>query len=636
MVNTLRGSKPLAMGQDFAKHGSKNSVYRSNKDGRADANDAPPESAPLITMADIMQEVRLHCADWGYELKAQPGGDVAGFNVYSSVKPDSKLGLAVPKDFAYKKRIRPTDHEFGGFRSCIEALVNTIRADCPNEAKRKVYTLIGKAILDRPKDGRTDLYQYSLALNDTPAVRSLNGGIGNVHKYVPKTDWFKPAVQQLTANDLLGSLLPEAEMRMFMLCLGRVLAGKGGSRLVEGYMPELPFASYCVLVGFDGGEGKSSLLDGFLKPTLGLMGYATATIDPDANRFGKMWVTADYAMSEDINDKGHKALLVENPLVKSVVSGASTVFVEEKGVQGREVEPTALPFYCANNFNNEWLFGADAGMLRRYNALRCYSSRELQVRYGDGWKEQRLRERWMGLAESLDVTVFSLAAWLCRLSLDYYMTTAGVVLDTEGEVIEWNWRNCRLEDETKALRQLMVIDVSMEHTKRLMDSLELVTLCAVKVTEPRYQKQLIEQLSDIPLTAMALHKTIEIWRQEEQLPESLQPLYLQDICPTSRASWDSQADTLHNDISVAKNPSKVWERLIECILVKDKGWKFRTGLSHYTSLWSLRKATFSEALQNLTQEDVEGLPELTYQYVKELSNHLLEVMNIVKKPKRRG
>lgn len=617
-----RGLKPNPVGWDFAK---KLSGHMSNKDGYQEANAEPPEHAPIITMDEVMVEVRRYLNGEGFELIPEPCGDVAGHNIYVTESIAHELALKPAHGFRYKKRVRPGEALYTSFKKTVVGMVNHFRASVEDKEFVRLVTGIGKALVDRPKDGRTDLYQYALGQGQPSLKRSLSGQ-RDVYKYVPPKDWFPEAVQKLTANDLLGGMLPEPEQRVFELCLGRVLLGRPGTKTMEGVVPNIPFATYCTLVGFRGGEGKSTLLDGYLKPTFEMLGFNVGIINPEANRFGRQWVVSDIAISEDINNAGHEKLLVNDPVVKSVVSGASQVVLEEKGVQERPVTPVSLPFYCANNFDNTWLLKADAGMLRRYNALRCYSEQQLRTLYGSGWKNYRPRERWQTLSQELGVTVYTLGAWLLRLSLDYFMEVAGV--KPEDGVMHWDWRNCRLEEELAELRSQLAIDTSMSHTEDMMDSIELATVLAIKTVDERYRTRLLDKLEEVPLMTKALHTCVDIWRHSEELPDSLQRLVMSEVCPTARVSWDNQTDRLMNDISVAENQSVVWKRIISALTVKDKGWQYRQSLSSYTSLWSLRRSTFRALYDSISDDDFAQIPDLTFTFLKELGEALTATMNI--------
>lgn len=621
-VHKARGLKPMPTGYDFAKQLS---GHASNKDGYQEANAEPPEHAPIITMDDVMRQVKHYLGEEGFELIPEPCGDAAGHNVYVRCSIPIELALRPMHGFKYRKRLRPTDPEYTSFRKTVVGMVNHYRASVEDKEFVRMVTGVGKALVDRPKDGRTDLYQYALGQGQPSLKRSLSGQ-RDVYKYVPPRDWFPEEVQKLTANDLLGGMLPEAEQRIFQLCLGRVLLGRPGTKTTEGIVPNIPFATYCTLVGFKGGEGKSTLLDGYLKPTFEMLGFSVGLINPEANRFGRQWVVSDIAISEDINNQGHERLLVNDPIVKSVVSGASQVVLEEKGIQERPVTPVSLPFYCANNFDNTWLLKADAGMLRRYNALRCYSEQQLRTLYGAGWKSYRPRERWQLLSQELGITVYTLAAWLLRLSLDYFVEVSGV--EMEKGVMRWDWRNCRLEDELAELRSRLAIDTSMSHTEDMMDSIELATVLAIKTVDERYRKKLLDQMDEIPLMTKALHTCIDIWRHSEEMPESLERLVMSQVCPTARVSWDSQTDRLMNDISVAENQSIVWKRIIAALTVKDKGWQYRQSLSSYTSLWSLRRSTFKALYDSISEDDFNQIPDLTFQFLAELGKSLTETLNI--------
>ena len=244
-----RGLKPNPVGWDFAK---KLSGHVSNKDGFQEANAEPAENAPIITMDDVMAQVRHYLDGEGFELIAEPCGDVAGHNIYVTEAISNELALKPTHGFRYKKRVRPGDALYTSFRKTVVGMVNHYRASVQDKEFVKLVTGIGKALVDRPKDGRTDLYQYALGQGQPNLTRTIEGSKRPVYKFVPPRSWFPEAVQKLTEGDLLGEMLPEAEQRIFELCLGRVLLGRPGTKTVEGVVPNIPFATYCTLVGFKG------------------------------------------------------------------------------------------------------------------------------------------------------------------------------------------------------------------------------------------------------------------------------------------------------------------------------------------------------------------------------------------------
>jgi hypothetical protein len=619
------GYKRVTGGGDLGKQleGTKpNSV-------RAD-NDEQRERAPYVSMRELLQQLQRQLIAKGWKLQPTLGGDFAGFNVYVSQSPNSALMLNAP-GFKHWVRVKPDDARIEGFLERVLAIANSARMESDDKTLAAQWTAIAKSFIDRPKDGRSEVAMAAMGLSDGQLQRSLKGA-KDCYKFVPPVEWFPENVQQIDVPKLFETLMPEAEAEALMLMLGKTLLGNPGNPTSEGVVPDTKFAALSVLIGFEGGEGKSSLMSGYLGTAMELLGYDVATIDPESNRFSNLWVVSDYAYCDELDDAAHQRLLTQWALLKSVVSGQKRVLVEAKGVQSWEVNPTAQPFFSSNNYSDTWLQKSNGGMRRRYFPLQCYGAEESSVIFGDNWKRGRIAELWQREAAKLGVTVQCLSARVLRYCLDLYLDVCGIVI-TDSQIM-FNWETSRLENRMQELRAKFRINVDMEHGKRLVDAIEAVSMAAIKTIESRYQPMVMERLHKLTLMPKALHTVIDIWRMEEALPESLKAMYLEDISPNVRQTWDSQTDRLHQDILSSVNPSKVWERLIECLTVKGKEWHFQKSIASYSVRWNTKLMTLRHKLEALPQCDVDTLPETTYGYLKELGQQILVVLNIVNPPRR--
>lgn len=620
------GYRRVTGGGDLGKHqeGTKPNAVRSDIDEQR-------ERAPYVSMRELLQQLQRDLNKHGWKLQPCLGGDFAGFNVYVSQSPNSALMLTAP-GFKHWVRVKPDDARIEGFLERVLAIANSNRMETDDKTRAAQWTSIAKSFIDRPKDGRSDVAMAAMGLSEGQLQRSVTGAKG-CYKFVPTVEMFPDNLQNLEVPHLFETLMPEAEAEALMLMLGKSLLGNAGSPTAEGVVPDTKFAALSVLIGVEGGEGKSTLMSGYIGKTLELLGYDTATIDPESNRFSNLWVTSDVAYCDELDDAAHQRLLTQWALLKSVVSGQKRVLVEAKGVQSWEVNPSSQPFFSSNNFNYTWLLKSNGGMIRRYFPLQCYNKEQLEQMYGKDWKKQRLAELWQRRSTELGVTVEALTARVLRYCLDLYLNTCGIVI-TEG-IMRYDWTSSRLEDKLGELRSKFSIQVDMEHGKRLVDALEMVTLAAIHTVESRYQGKVREKLGELSLMPKALHCVIDIWRQGEELPEQLKAMYLPDISNNVRMTWDAQADALHQDIITMKNPAKVWERVIECLTVKGKEWHFQKSHSSYAMRWNTKLLTMPKKLEDIPREVVDGLPELTYSYLKELGQEMLINLNIVKRPTRR-
>lgn len=594
--------------------------------------DQQSERSPYTSMRELLQQLKAQLTRCGWKITPVLGGDFAGFNVYASSSPKSALMLTPDTKFQYWERIKADDPRIEGFLERVLAICNDNRMTIKDQNISQMWTTVAKSFIDRPKDGRSEVAMVAMGLSEGQQPRAIDGGTG-YYKYVPKVDWFPEQIKDLDVPALFQTLLPEAETEALMLMLGKTLLGNPGSPTDSGTTPDTKFAALSVLIGFEGGEGKSTLMAGYLGETLEMLGYNTATIDPESNRFSNLWVTSDYAYCDELDDAAHQRLLTQWALIKSVVSGQKRILVEAKGIQSWEVNPTAQPFFSSNNYSDTWLAKSNGGMRRRYFPLQCYGAEESAVLFGKDWKRKRIAELWQREATRLGVTVHCLAARVLRYCLDLYLETCGIVIT--GDVIKYDWEQNRLEEEMLALRKRFRINVDMEHGKRLVDALESVALVAIASLDERYRNRVIEKVTDLPLMPKMLHTVIDIWREGEKLPESLKAMYLDDISPNVRQTWDAQADALHNEILTKTNPAKVWERIIETLTVKGKEWHFQKSIASYSVRWNTKLMTFRDKLEALSREDVNSLPDVTYGYIKELGEQILVVLNITKPSGRR-
>lgn len=597
---------------------------------RADQDDVVERSA-FVSTRELLQQLKAQLTRASWNIVPVLGGDFAGFNVYAATRPNSALMLE-SGNFQHWERVKPEDARIEGFLERVLAICNDNRMSITDKTISQQWTTIAKSFIDRPKDGRSDVAMVAMGLADGQLPRALDGGNG-YYKFVPKLEWFPEQVKDIDVPGLFRTFLPPAETEALMLMLGKTLLGNPGSPTDSGVVPDTKFAALAVLIGFEGGEGKSTLMAGYLGQTMEMLGYNTATIDPESNRFSNLWVTSDYAYCDELDDAAHQRLLTQWALIKSVVSGQKRILVEAKGIQSWEVNPTAQPFFSSNNYSDTWLQKSNGGMRRRYFPLQCYGAEESGVIFGKDWKRQRLAELWQREADRLGVTVYCLAARVLRACLDRYLEVCGIVITND--LLRYNWENNGLEDKMTELRKSFRINVDMEHGKRLVDSLEMVSLVAIATMEERYRGRVLAKLDELPLMPKMLHTVIDIWREGEELPESLQSMYLADISPNVRQTWDSQADALHNDVLTKTNPAKVWERLIETLTVKGKEWHFQKSISSYSVRWNTKLMTFKDKLEALNRDDISKLPDVTYGYIKELAEQILVVTNITKPNNRR-
>lgn len=245
--------------------------------------------------------------------------------------------------------------------------------------------------------------------------------------FIPEANWFSEDIRALKPSDII-TLMPEAELLMFMLFLGRTACGRANSMPI-GWDEILShqFRKMAILYGKDPRTGKSTTCGAIIR-ALKLLGYHIANFRGLGQRFnmGPIY-TSDLAFKDDATQASAEALL-EREATKMLISGAS-MMAEDKGKDAFNITPTCTVLFITNALDQNVLFRKDAGIVDRLAILYTYSSAELSrldvevcIR-GEVQRSPNPRpyEHLNWLSAQLDTSPEVLMMWVLRQSAEYFL-----------------------------------------------------------------------------------------------------------------------------------------------------------------------------------------------------------------------
>ena len=564
--------------------------YASNRDRDNNQDQQETDRSPIVSFRDCLNKLERELDAEGYQLIASPTGRFCGYDVY--VKSHLEIeGLSQPKSFAYYRQIRvkekADDRDNAWAVIAQTQFLSKLRAICEEnrlEASKKEasrWEQLAMCFDDQMADGKSPvakIAQSSIGLRST--VTTLTGRSG-FHKVVPPLEWFPKHIQDYDPEDLL-TLFPPAEKAQLVLILGRVMAGASGNNTAEGKILHTA-RSYGLIVSKVGGMGKSTLLN-YIKDAIESLGYITAQINSDLNKFG--WgavATADLATIDDLTDDKQKTL-VQHVMVKSIVSNGY-VKVEEKGMAAVDVRATSTILACTNNTNYKDYIGMDGGSLSRLNQLDTYTIEELAKTYPNSL-DARILPYWEAKAKELGCTTRLLAARLLRHCLDQFLGVTGYTFNEQGYLAK-DLASDALELVTKANRDLFRIDVSLRHSEELPKAIaHLVALTIARANE-HDRKRLFDNLQFVDFNPEIVLLMMELFAYSPRLPEPLSELQLHHASYDSRNYIRAKLQTLRT-LKADKSVEDTFSKLIS-ELKSNKGFGYPSRTSHYQSDWIMLK-----------------------------------------------
>jgi Family of unknown function (DUF5906) len=458
--------------------------------------------------------VKKHVATYGFDISydSQGHGLFSNHTVYRVDQPEPEEGVTYPRNFWIKKKLpmRSSSEVIGAVGRAIEAIGITsmqINDAMENEmgitrdkdglgldedepkpkprgkgkgfssdqdwgsddakAKEKEASL-NKQIKGRLKDlwRNFDTFSRPIALcgnkdydpsKEDDAV-SMDG-YGVAVRWVPKLDWFRDDLNQIS-NEQLLSLVPDAEREVLMLSLGRSLLGREGGYIYAGHdhmiKQPLKWRSLLLMEGREGGLGRSTLLD-YLSNGFASLGYEAGVVADMQGKFSHgRTATKDFAYQDDMS-AAETVKAIGSSIMKTMVSGGR-LSVEEKGQPAYEVEAQGVYMLCTNKLELDKLSDLDAGNISRLMAMKNYTTRdewysEYKQKYGYKLNTDVTYKR---LSQQYGVSINCLVKLLLARCADKFREWV-VADDQEG-----------LVDHLMQLRSQFVIQTNMRHLESLL------------------------------------------------------------------------------------------------------------------------------------------------------------------------
>lgn len=216
------------------------------------------------------------------------------------------------------------------------------------------------------KDDRP--YSQGICINPVPDLDEIPRAI------VPQLSWFPQEIQDLTPEDIC-TLFPEAELKLFMLVMGRAMIGRSGSKLVNGPIVNHMFRKMAIIYGEDGGTGKSYFKN-LLISTMAKYGYNIAQPLDLNSRFNQYNnYTSDLSVTDDLTQES-MGKFINGQAFKSLITGTSTLGTEAKGKDRIDVIPTCALMAITNTFDQNSIYTLDTGAISRLSVLYTHTHDE--------------------------------------------------------------------------------------------------------------------------------------------------------------------------------------------------------------------------------------------------------------------
>ena len=294
---------------------------------------------------------------------------------------------------------------------------------------------------------------------------------GVVTKYLPKCD---ASLDVLTPDDLLP-IFHDPKRKMFMLCLGRMIAGSPGE-LFDHY-----YRSFCLIKG-EPKTGKTSLVS-LVTRTIEKLGFTTSTFSKLNVDFGLHEIaTADLAYSDDLNTEQLKRI-IEAPNFKQIVSG-SKIRSSVKFMSDVEVQSSAVFLANINRFDPACLYNTDDGVLNRLAVLELKTLDDIKNHLFSedsasfGSTDVRPHSHYSFLAKKLGVSVDAIVVRLLNLSFEYFRSVCEAeALEQTVETLKTRLQYKIYQDMGKPLASLLQISYALKTGAGKIKDLTPLSLC---------------------------------------------------------------------------------------------------------------------------------------------------------------
>jgi len=356
------------------------------------ANNTPVSHAKKAKKLDELEPNYIDLYEWGRDFIYENYGYIVepdaskSYNAYLGVYTvDSPpKGIVCPENIKLKYPV------FNGQRTRWNRQINQIFADLGQqeygEKLQKFWapfffqdnpdTALAKFIATEEnsnaqaitslKDDRP--YSQGICINPVTEMDEIPRAI------VPQLDWFPEEIQKLTAEQIC-TLFPEAELKLFMLVMGRAMIGRSGSKLLNGGVINHMFRKMAIIYGEDGGTGKSYFKN-LLISTMAKYGYSIAQPLDLNSRFNQYNnYTSDLSVTDDLTQES-MGKFINGQAFKSLITGTSTLGTESKGKDRIDVVPTCALMAITNTFDQNSIYTLDTGAISRLSVLYTHTHDE--------------------------------------------------------------------------------------------------------------------------------------------------------------------------------------------------------------------------------------------------------------------
>lgn len=474
--------------------------------GNSGSSDEDFEETSAVVFGKLVDGLAQH----GIRAVAIPGGEWAGFELYLESKFEVP-GLSCPSGFRYWKTLHTVDPSD---RLRVKDAIVSVAAEHSKGAKQVTvarWLSFVEALTAYQRDEQTSLHKISRGMQtiDPYRTRTYNGTSGHF-VVVPPKSWYPESVQQIDARSLL-TILPDVEAQVFMLNMGRVVAGWSSQQTAEGQLTH-EYRYFCGLIG--GADlGKTTLVEKLLKPALVKMGLKTSVWNIGDKRFG--WArraTADWYTLPDCLTE-NTINVITDPQQK-ILSAGEPLTTEEK-CQGDVIieRPAAGGFvFMANAIDSPKLqLLDDDGITNRFKLLLCKERIEIANEFGVAEKfkdptalQGMIGIYWSDLAEQLGVTTELLAMWVLTNCCHMFLESCG-----------YSWVDGRLVAGVSKLKKTMA-----ELTNQLRAGTTLANkkdvigvlkhLIAYSLSKCYYRDEVLPELKNLELSYMLLAAVLEV------------------------------------------------------------------------------------------------------------------------------
>lgn len=559
----------------------------------------------FVSVRDLLDTLKNELSLEGYTLMPNIGGSFCGYSVYRQAQLDIP-SLLPPDDFTFLKEVLSSNQgETSKFLRLVKSICEAQADATESKSLRMMWREVYYDFSDKATNMRTAVSGVALgSMGSVTKLTTLTGRSG-YHRIVPQREWFPLSLRNLDARDLL-TLLPDAEAKTFMLVLGRVMVGAKGATVAEGVIDHTA-RSYAILVGRQAGMGKSTLM-GYLKSTLGKLGYSVSSVNSNMGKFG--WgsvATSDLAAIDDLTDGVQKELISSNN-IKSIVSN-DALKVEEKGMPAVEVKSTAAVIGCTNNSNYSHYIGLDSGSISRLNQLDTYNQHELNRHYGlkANSEERYIKPYWEALAKEHNCTEETLAAWLLYQSAQLFLEVTGYTISPTSGLLKKDSKKDVLRQTIEEARAEYRIDISLKHAEELPEVLaRLCALALASETNEKRRQSLLDNLTYVGFSPELLMVIMELFANSPARVKQFSECYPQHVAMDCKKHLKDKMVDLRR-LSATHSVERCFNTLIG-ELKSTKSFGYPAKSSHYQNGWDTVKRNIEpmigEYLTRLETEEV--------------------------------